>query len=500
MNDRQLVVYERKKIPFVRSVLFPKVACLLALLLLTGALSALGTTETAALVLNPEWTFAITAFDVSAVPAAQQSVGEIVQRNLFRIMSVVDKRTRPAEEYMYYENVAWEKARTDSAKRVSDKQNQRDQLAYQGDPSWKYRKSLKTIEADMAKLKDAFQEVDAQAPSIEKTPVFKFINDNKDGAYPAPPAAGGEYRFCASQKIDGFMTGSLAPYHGRLFLTIKIWALFSNSFIYEDSSLFSPEDAAVAVSELTENLIACLSGASHSRLVVRADPPDASVFVNETLIANGEAVDRSNGTVTVVASADKHETISVPVDLNPDEEAEVSISLPPVSYKPFVIETDNEGDSIYQGALFVGHSPVSLDLPLNRFEYFKAESEGKAGAIVMGEENSILNIKKRVLPREGEKPVEKAQDKMYAAYGRFWIALPVALVAGLPWQGGGGMYGAAYNAFVSSQTQKSADNANTWFIVSIVGVAAVAVTLADTIFRAVRYFSISSKNSPKLVK
>jgi hypothetical protein len=296
------------------------------------------------------------------------------------------------------------------------------------------------------------------------------------------------------------MTGSLTPYHGRLFLTIKIWALFSNSFIYEDSSLFSSEDTAVAVNELTETLIACLSGASHSRLVVHADPPDASVFVNETLIAKEEAVERSNGAVTVVASADKYGTVSVPLDLNPDEEIEVTVSLPPVSYKPFVIETDNEGDSIYQGALFVGHSPLSLDLPLNGFEYFKAENEGKAGAIVMGEENSILNIKKRVLPGEGEKPVGKAQDKMYASYGRFWIALPIALVVGLPYEGGGGMYGAAYNAFVSSQTQKSADNANTWLIVSVVAAAAVAVTLADTIYHAVRYFSISNKNSPKLVK
>jgi hypothetical protein len=470
--------------------------CLLPIL----ALSAFGTTETAATALNPEWTFAITAFDVSAVPAAQQSVGEIVQRNLFRTMSVVDKRTRPVEEYAYYENAAWEKARTNAAKKVSDKQNQRDQLAYQGDPSWKYRKSLKTIDTDMAKLKDEFQQVDAQAPAIEKTPVFKFITDNKNGAYPAPPAAGGEYRFCVSQKIDGFMTGSLVPYHGRLFLTIKIWTLFSNSFIYEDSSLFSSEDAAVAVNELAENLITCLSGESPSRLVVHAEPPDASVFVNETLIANGEAVERSNGTVTVVASADKHETISVPVDLNPDEETEVTIRLPPVNYKPFVIETDNEGDSIYQGALFVGHSPLSLDLPLNGFEYFKAESEGKAGAIVTGEKDPLLNIKKRVLPREGEKPVEKAQDKMYAAYGRFWIALPVALVVGMPWQGGGGIFGAAYNGFVSSQTQKSADNANVWYNVSLVAVVAVGVTLADTIFRAVRYFYISNKNSPKLVK
>jgi hypothetical protein len=499
------------------ALLFPLVFCAAALL------QAKASAETGPAPLNPEWGFAVTAFDVSALPPEHQTVGERIQREFVLTLNSIKKRKRTGEEYAYYEAVAWEKSKAAAAQSIASKWNQRDQLLYNGDPSWKYKKSLKAIDAELATLQKAFEKASAEAPRITREPVFTLIEDNKKGIYPAPPDAGKEYAFCVQRHIDGFLTGAITLYHERLYLTLKLYALYSTSYSYQDSILFSSEQTSDAVKELTRDLMEAVSGTTPALLTVSVEPPDASIFVDEAFAGTGEvsAFEYSSGEATITASADTRETVSTSVELTEDEQTGVSFTLPlipiaPVSFTALVPQAKSkwalftptrflgQSAAVYQGALYMGQTPLSFDTGAGLLTYYRIESDQTAPdgtvkktarTVVVDARESMVTVKTRILPEPKEKPVAKALDRMYLSYGLFWLTLPVALVAGMDvlWGGRGGMLGAAVQG-------RSLDDVNIWYPVSLGASIAAGAALVSTIVNAVLSFSTASKNSPTLVK
>ncbi|MDR2792370.1 MAG: hypothetical protein LBB61_01710 [Treponema sp.] len=497
---------------------------LLSLLALRPAVSlqAKASAETTPALLNPQWDFAVAAFDVSALPPEHQTVGERVQREFVLMLNAVKKRKRIDAEYAYYESVAWEKSRAAAAKAIAAKWKQRDQLLFNGDPLWKYKKSLKTIDAELETLQEAFEKASAEAPAITQEPAFTLIEDNKKGVYPNPPDTGKEYAFCDQQHIDGFLTGSITLYHGYLYLKLKVYTLYSTSYSYEDSILFSSDQTSDAIRELTRDLMEAVSGRTPAALTVHTEPQDASIFIDETFAGTGEVsdIEHSSGEVTVTASANKRETASISVELNEDEQTDISFTLPlitlaPLSFTALVPQAKpkwalftptsffEQSAAVYQGALYMGQAPLTLDTSSGMFTYYRIESDQTgpdgtvkktAGTFVIDARERMVTVKTRVLPDE-KRPVEKAMDRMYLSYGLFWLALPVALVAGMDvlWGGRGGMLGAAIQG-------RSQEDANTWFPISIGASIAAGAALASTIFNVVLSFSTASMNSPALLK
>ncbi|MDR0706519.1 MAG: hypothetical protein LBF60_01400 [Treponema sp.] len=488
-----------------------------------SSLHAKADAEIAPAPLNPEWGFAVTAFDISALPPEHQSIGELVQREFVLTLTSIRKRRRGAEEYAYYKTAAWEKSKATAAKAIADKWNQRDQLLFLGDPSWKYKKSLKTINSDIEKLRDAFEKISAEAPLIMREPVFTLTEDNKRGTYPTPPETGKEFAFCVQQKIDGFLTGVITLFQGRMYLTLKVYMLYRDSYSYEDSILFSSDQMPNAVKELAGDLTAMVSGIAPATLMVHADAPDASLFINETFAGTGEisGFEHSLGEVTVTASASDRETASVSLELNEGEQTDVSFTLPLITFAPFSFTAltpqakskwaiftptvfSEQAAAVYQGALYVGRTPLTLDVKPGAFTYYRIESDQTgldgivnktAGTVVVDSRTDMAIVKTRALPEPEKKPVERAMNRMYLSYGLFWLTLPVAMVAGMDalFGGGGGMLGAAIQG-------RSSPDANAWLPVSIGATIAAGTALGLTIFNTVLYFSTANKNSPVIVK
>jgi hypothetical protein len=486
---------------------------LLIYFLTTSTVYALGSEETDIVPVNTEWVFILTGIDVSGAPAPIQPIGNIVERNLYQHLRSIKSHKCTDEEYLYYESKAWSKARTDAAKKLSDKHAQRDAIVFQGNPKWRYKKSVKTIDADIEKLEEEFRIADSKAPPITKEVAFKFAEASRSGIFPAPPKAGGERQFCITQKVDAFMSGTLTEYQGRILLRIKVWSLPLGAFIYENNVLFSTEDVSIAIGELTAELIETISGYRSARIAFRVGVPDALVFIDDNLVGETEEeILQPPGKVLVTVSAKDRKTVLEPLEVSEDENIEVSVTLPPINLSPISITAfDKTGEltaSLYKGALYIGETPFVFDLPVNMFDYFRVEMEGSNGSLAVFEstdstsktEPETKRLKTRLLPDPEKKPVEKARDRMYLSYGLFWISLPLAMVVGFPWQGGGGMYGSAFREVQTNPTEENAARADTLLTVSIGVVAVVGLTIADVVYRAVKYFTIANANSPVLVK
>jgi len=452
---------------------------------------------------NTEYVFCITAPDVSALSLSRQITGDTVVRSLAGSLSNLSFRFRGEEEAAYYRDYAWARSRSEAAGVLAAKRNERDLLIYRGDPSWRYRKNLKSIDEAILGLEADLEKLEALAPVAEAKPSFTLTAENRNGTYPAPPVPGGEYRFCTDRNADAFLAMAISEYHGRMYLDIRMYTLHTRSYSFEDSVLFSSEDLNEAMDEISVRLAAAVSETFQSAIVVHAEPPDAMILINGALAGLGEMEKqiRLPGNVDISIVADNHVPVSFPLELNSGELAELFIELTPLGVSAFeAVVPNNPGSRVYLGSLYLGETPFTLEIPRNEFSYISVEtSSGEIGSVVYRDNNlvkgsaqftgqpggareAVFNTKIPVSPEE--KRVDRARRGFYGAYGAFWIILPLASLAA----------NYAKNYLYTNEYKPL------WLTVRIGANVAWGSALGVTLFQVFRYLYVSRADATPIVK
>jgi hypothetical protein len=485
---------------------------------LVSAVYSKGNTEGSTAPINGEWVLCITAFDSSALPAGRRLLGDILVRDLAGALQDIDRRYRDGEELDYYRNYAWEKAKTAVAKSLESERNKRDLLLYQGNPGWRYRKSLKEREVQIAKYEEDLKNLESQGPSVAGEPLVKFADSNKNGTWPAPPKAGGEYRFCTTQKADAFLSGRVSEYHGRILLSVRMYTLYTRSYAWEDDAIFSSEDLDEAMDELSFRLIAAVSDALPGAITVRVQPEEAMVLINGVYAGQGETPAKNfvPGPAEVAVHADGYSSDTVNVELNPGELTELYINLSPLSRSAFRVDVPgNEGSSVYLGSLYMGSSPLTLDLPRDQYAYISVETpSGETGSAVYrqdgivrgraefvrpsGDAGETLAFRTSVPVSPEEKRVNTARRKFYGSYGRLWVALPLSLLT----ISIAGNYVDAYNYSAATGAADAgmynkAVNSN---YITVGAYVVIGLAAADTVFRIIRYLYTSGADAAPIAR
>jgi hypothetical protein len=447
---------------------------------------------------NAEWVLCITGFDVSELSPSLRVIGDILTRNLVVSLSNMNRHIRVSGEYTYYYQYTRTTSLTAAGKSLEAKRAERDQLLFKGGSDWQYRNQLKTLDSEIKALEEKYSKTETDPLNIADDPAFKLTEENKNGTFPAPPQAGGEYFFCRTQNVDAYVEGKFSEFHGRVYLNIKLYTLHTRSFVYEDELLFSTEDTNQAVEELSGRLVAAVSGAPPAAISVKADNEDAVILLKNSFAGRGETgvLEYPPETVDVTVFAGAHRPETAQVELQSGELTELEFNLYPLPQAPFDIDVDAAGSSVYQGALYVGESPLTLGAPLNNYEYFHAETpRGAAGAVIFraGQLENPVYIQTRPVPGPDAKPLGKARRQYYGAWLRFWIALPLAvLMNGLT-----GSYQDAYQLYGNSVFQDNYRIYNGIRIGIWVAFGAVAV---DSLIRIFRYTYTASRSIPRELK
>jgi hypothetical protein len=389
------------------------------------------TEEAAAEPIGKEWVLCVTAFDVSALPPSRRIIGEVLAVNLAAYLNDIRSRIRVSPEYAYYESTAHLKARQEAGKRLADKRKQRDELLFKGSAEWRYQKDLKAIDDEIAALKEQYAEADAKIPLVEKKPAFRLTQENTQGVFPAAPKPGGEYNYCATQKIDGLLTGRISEYHGRIYMVVRVYAIYARGVIYEDSLLFSSDDINAVIPEAGGRLVTALEGSPRATIAVTANPEDALISFDGAFAGRGrvEAASRAPGPVEIQVSAPEHAAASLTAELSAEEFAELQINLTPLGSTLVLVDVPDRPDTaVYRGALFIGRTPLELNLTANQGEHIKVETpEGETGSVIIPSgkrpESAALYPKVAIPLEEGY--LDKSRRSFYGAFGRFWIVLPV---------------------------------------------------------------------------
>jgi hypothetical protein len=464
-------------------------------------LFASGNKDAESTYLNNEWLLCVTAIDYSLLPPVRQLAGAALTRDLVNKLHSVSYRMRISPEYAYYESYAWQQAVGTAAKALSNKQNERSQLLYRGDPDWRYRQSLKRIDGEIKKLTADLTEKEAHRPLIEQEPVFKLTEGNMSGTYPAPPQAGGERRFCQSQKADSFLTGTIREFHGRYYIQLRLFTLYTNSWAYEDEIIFSLEDSGGAVEEITARLTAVLAGSKPAAVAVTADPPEAQILINQNYAGKGTvpARDHPPGTVTIAVAAEGFIPMTVEEKLVAGELANIDITLNPLQNADVYIDTPGKtGASVYHGALYVGEAPLVLRLPLDQLQYISVENRNEQAKAVfttpaLPSDTQSISFNTKISPPSGQKRVDKARRWYYWAWGGTWVT---GIAAWITY----GMYTSQRAVLDQSNDPHFYDATRQLYFISMGTVIAVGVAISHEIFHIGRYMYTSTENVTPIIK
>jgi hypothetical protein len=450
--------------------------------------------------LNSQWVLCISAFDVTVLPPPQRVVGDIMIRSLVKSLTDVDHRIRVSEEYSYYKDLAFFIALEDAGKKLAAKKAERDLLLYKGYPSQRYKNELKTANAAVKTMEEEYQKAEEAVMKISVEPVFQLTQENTEGTFPDPPAAGGEYRYCINKKADAFISGEMSEFHGRLVLTIRMYTLYTRSFEYEDSFIFSTDDMNIVKEEIAGRLTAAISGAAPAALSVTADPENAIIMVKESYAGQGDTgiQEHAPGPVDVVAFAEGYESASASVDLAAGELTELQFKLHPIPNADFDIVFPYGRTSVYQGSLYIGEAPLSITAPWNQFEYIHGETPmGDTTAVIFlaGQTGSAVTLPPAVPKGKDPTPLRSARRKFYGAWTAFWISLPVAFI----------LTGVAntYKNVDIYMNHTNADVGKTYDILHKVSIGAwggFGAVVSYSLFRIIWYNHTASKSVPKVAK
>jgi len=452
--------------------------------------------------INNEWLLCVTQFDYSMLHPSQHISGDVISRSLVDALKSVSYRLRISREYAYYEDYAWRQTVNTAAKALSQKQDDRSLLLFRGDPDWRYQINIRKFDSDIEKLKEDLANKEAKKPLVNNEPSFNLVQANLNGSFPAPPKPGGERRFCQNQKADAFLQGAIRQFHGRFYITLRLFVLYANSYIYEDEIIFSIEDAAGAVDEITGRLTAVLSGNKPAVIAVNAKPPEAQVLINRSFAGKGAVEEREHppGKVVVAVAAEGYTPELAETFLVGGEVTEIDVSLSPLLYSNAHIDVPGaSGVSLYHGALYVGEAPYNLRMPIDTLGYVTAETRsGSTAKIVfpspdMPDESYDFSLKLKPPQPPGQKKVNKARGQYYWSWGATWIAAMLAWSAN-------GVFTSRNDVIPLSSSAEFRDETQTWNYISTGSLILLGATAVYNIYQLSRYLYASTEDATPIAK
>ncbi|MDR1025009.1 MAG: PEGA domain-containing protein [Treponema sp.] len=476
---------------------------------------------------DPLWTLAITAFDTSALSPSNEALARDIMRDLTGNIGKVSSRLRVSEEYAYHEAIAVRTELAAAARNLVNKRNERDRLLYRGEPEWRYRRSLKTVDAEIKKLEEDYDRVQNSQVRIENEPDFTLSRQNLEGFFPTPPEEGREGQTCRDQKWDALLVGSMSEYHGRIFVTHKLYVLYVDSYIFEDSILFSSEDSTQAIEEFAAGITRAITGVPPAELRIAARPEDAQIFLDGAYAGRGEIYlpDRPPGNLSLEIYAENHTSVATELELRGGELTELTVDLQPVEMSEINITVPNSpGAAVYQGSLFRGTAPVTLSFPGGSLEYVFVKSpdgaETKAvflspspGALpppiranrgrgffanLFPQKSSLEGNNLNLITVPAYDPKEGRVDKIRRGYYWSWGGVWVSAVAAWMLNGYANSIVNAYNN-TPTPTIELYDRAKEARNLNYVGIGLVSAAVLVDVIQMVRYIRTAGKDAPVFV-
>lgn len=429
----------------------PIVIICIALIILIplSTLSALGSQEKVEVETKVEKETSVVyicAVDTSLLPPEQQIAGRRIVHSILQLVGQTPERTRTTVESALYRDRLWREQKQSAGKALADAWKERDSLIFKGYSKQKYESELQRVQESIRTLQEKQQYLANNPPLVASTATLMLHKDNQNGTFAAIPADGDKNRFCGERGIDLLINGSLKSFYNRWLFSYEVYRFVDDSILFSDSIAFSPEELDTIFNQVASSLYQVLSGSPTGAVKITTDPGLASIFVNNSFQGRGQTpvLEGPPGTLTVEIT----DSAFYPVEFSLEREAQslstATIVLEPIARSALqIIGPEGQQLRLYINGLYGGAAPLNLTLP-NKVNQTKdslkslyslqilaedgSDSETQPLPLIISAQPGTITISEEMITPKPAHPVEKARKQFYGAFGRFWLALPVAFI------------------------------------------------------------------------
>jgi hypothetical protein len=369
--------------------------------------------------------------------------------------------------------------------------------AFFGDPAARAA-ALAAAEQGLAVLLERREALAMLDPSIVDVPSRKdllIVDGTGEGKLFDPPA-GSRGVFCDERGLDMLVGGSLAEVQGFLRLDLWAWDAARGRIVFSWREAGTREQLYETLSEAGRGLVEHVLGGPWASLRVNLSPPLASLSVDGDKAApagSGELF-LVPGTHLLRASAAGHADSVREVTLAPEQSVTLEIALERIPAPRLTLATDPPGVNVYFDSLWIGRSPLELDLPAERGRVLLARegynplafSLGPAGLPALPLVLEPSTVSRDQLQR-------RARDAFYGSFGWFLLSLPAPIFCYRYAFDYAGKAQALYIAGRTAEADRAVRTGSALYWTSVGGAVASASLFAWVVSTIVRYIAVSDR-------
>lgn len=218
----------------------------------------------------------------------------------------------------------------------------------------------------------------------------------------------------------------------------------------------------------------------------------ARIRLDGTLIGVGSVEERFlvPGSYQVSVSVGDGRTADRSVELAGGEMNEIFLTLPESTAAPVVIDSEPSGAAVYQGALWVGRTPLKVPRPTEPRQYTISMEEHYDSRFQL-DPDSPSRITRTLVATETDwyGQVEDTRDRFYRSFGAFAVSLAVPILLNGMYQNLGGLFpgGPARADLTLDEQERNLNRANNILVGYYASFGLSTALFGNMMWRLVQY-------------
>jgi hypothetical protein len=442
-----------------------------------------------------KWVVGFTALATDGLSAENRYLASSLPLMLRDDMSGLTTHTYTAEETDGLRKLLVTREVTKSQQAISSARKERDALLF-GDAvattdAWK---------AADAKILLASQRLDflrgvdpGQVTLRDSKPVSIKSADDSGRLLDTPKIAAPQY--CAQQSLDLLVGGSLQEVQGYLLLDLWAYDAALHRIVFTARDAARRDDLYADSVKLGKGLADSILGRPWALVRFAPDPPSATLAIDGVVASSGASpsVYVAPGPHVVLISAAGHASVTRSVLLSEGVETVLDDKLERTATGSVAVATDPPGAALYIDSIWVGRTPLSVDLPSTRSRGVLTMPGFYDLPFALEPDSRVaisFSLQKDLGSRDELR--KKAREDFYTSFGWFALSVPFTLFSyGMAIDFGS--QAVAYYYAGDYTSSASAKSTRDLFSGTYYGGIAVNVALFTwMVFRIINYVTVSN--------
>ncbi len=375
------------------------------------------------------WSAAFTALTPHDLPPEEQYLAFSIPLLLKNQLASVLKHTFSDEEMLAYQKQIISLELGTLYKSLAQLRQQRDEALFASpqDP-----KAAAAAEKKLTEALDRIrwlEELDPALVKVEREKPIAVKEGTGVGNLFDPPSYS-QYQYAVQIDTDLMIGGTASDVQGYILMDLWAYSATLQKIIYTFRDAAKPEEIYSSLEEAGKGLVGAMLGREWAALTILPDPPQCTVTIDGDSMGEGKVQSAylTPGKHIVEVTAPGYESAEVVTTLAAFEDQSIPVSLVKRELPKVSISTIPPGASVYLDSVWMGTTPLVLELPPLRSRlqldldgyYSVPMSLGPASPPELA-----ISLQRDVASRTALQT--QARDRFYTALGFFALSLPIPL-------------------------------------------------------------------------